>query len=196
MEEHFQIISVGNTEEKKVTESSGLTKKEPGKIDERKAKLATLRINNEKKNIQNAYEIGIFDKNEEQIEFTAPNQWRLGIRGKPGTIWEGGLYCATITFPDDYPESPPHFEFDKDFEHVHIYSSGDVCLDLVNRELTYKPTTTMRIMIAEIIRLIHDKPNPKSPANTELNKLYLENVEQYEKKIRENAKKLADKKLI
>lgn len=164
--------------------------------DSRKARLAVLRIKNEKKLLQNSFEIGTLDKNEVQIEFISDFEWRLGIRGRKGTIWEGGLYCATISFPNDYPESPPLFIFDKDFEHIHIYNSGDVCLDLVNKELTYKATVTMILMIGEICRLIHEKPNPKSPANAALNKLYLEDKEAYEMKIKATAAALKDKKPI
>ena len=162
----------------------------------KKEKLAVLRINNEKKLLLSSFEIGTLDKELILVVFTDQFVWRLGIRGREGTIWEGGLYCATIKFPRNFPEYPPVVIFDSDFEHIHIYSSGDICLDLVNKDLTYKPTVTMSLMIAEINRLIHENPNPKSPANATLNYLYLSSREEYEARIKSNARKLRDKKLI
>jgi len=34
-------------------------------------------------------------------------EWEVGIPGKEGTAWEGGLYKLSMTFPEDYPSKPP-----------------------------------------------------------------------------------------
>jgi len=36
--------------------------------------------------------------------------WEVGIPGRSGTIWAGGLFRLTITFPDEYPTKPPKCE--------------------------------------------------------------------------------------
>ncbi len=36
--------------------------------------------------------------------------WEVGIPGKEKTIWEGGLFKLTLTFPDEYPTKPPKCE--------------------------------------------------------------------------------------
>jgi ubiquitin-protein ligase len=36
--------------------------------------------------------------------------WEVGIPGKDKTIWEGGLFKLTLTFPDEYPTKPPKCE--------------------------------------------------------------------------------------
>ena len=33
--------------------------------------------------------------------------WDVGIPGKTGTLWEGGLFRLRIIYPEDYPSSPP-----------------------------------------------------------------------------------------
>lgn len=33
--------------------------------------------------------------------------WEVGIPGKEKTIWEGGLFKLTLSFPDEYPTKPP-----------------------------------------------------------------------------------------
>lgn len=159
----------------------------------RKAKLRILRINNEKKSIQNAFKIGTLDKDEIQLLFKL-EEWHLGIRGRQGTIWEGGLYCATISFPEDYPESPPRVRFDNDFEHIYIYSSGDICLDLVNKQGTYKSTVTMINLISELSRFFcEEEPNSRCVNNLYLYGLWLKDKEAYKTNIKSNADKLKTK---
>ena len=161
-------------------------------IDSRREKLAVLRINNEKKLIQHALNIGVLDKNEVEIKFIDQFEWRVGIRGRKGTIWEGGLYCSSMKFPKDYPDSPPLVVFDSDFQHIHINPRGEISLDFIRCKAT-DPTSKL---IAELIRLIHEKPSIESPANVELNQIYMNDQEEYEKKIRANAERLKNKKLV
>lgn len=170
--------------------------KESTIMEQKKRRLAVLRIAGEKKKIKDSYEIELFDKSRIKIEYINDFKWRLGIRGKKGTLWEDGLYCATISFPFNYPDQPPEIIFDIDFEHIHIYESGNICLDLVNKELTYNISTSMSLIISEIDRLIHGSPNIKSPANAQLCNIYINNTKIYEERIKNNAKKLSKKELI
>ena len=36
--------------------------------------------------------------------------WEVGVPGREKTIWEGGLFKLTLTFPDEYPTKPPKCE--------------------------------------------------------------------------------------
>lgn len=45
------------------------------------------------------------DKNEDNSQNL--KIWNVGIPGKKGTPWEGGVYTLKVTFPDDYPQKPP-----------------------------------------------------------------------------------------
>jgi ubiquitin-protein ligase len=40
-----------------------------------------------------------------------------GIRGPSGTPYEGGVFVAVLTFPKDYPLSPPKMKFTTDIYH-------------------------------------------------------------------------------
>ncbi|KAK4362482.1 hypothetical protein RND71_017723 [Anisodus tanguticus] len=55
--------------------------------------------------------------------------WHCSI---PGTDWEGGHYPLTMHFSEDYPSQPPKCKFPKVFFHINVYSSGDVCLSILN----------------------------------------------------------------
>lgn len=37
--------------------------------------------------------------------------WDVGIPGKDKTIWEGGLFKLSLTFPDEYPTKPPKCQY-------------------------------------------------------------------------------------
>ena len=50
--------------------------------------------------------------------------WKVGIPGKNGTPWEGGLYKATITFTADFPFKPPSLKFTPVIFHPNVYQSG------------------------------------------------------------------------
>jgi ubiquitin-protein ligase len=43
-------------------------------------------------------------------------QWECGIPGKDKTIWAGGLFKMTMTFPDEYPTKPPKCKLPSDHQ--------------------------------------------------------------------------------
>lgn len=53
-------------------------------------------------------------------------------RGPEGTPFEGGLFPATLTFPKDYPLSPPTMKFTCDFFHPNVYPNGTVCISILH----------------------------------------------------------------
>jgi ubiquitin-protein ligase len=48
-------------------------------------------------------------------------EWEIGIIGPPDTIYEGGYFLATMSFPSDYPFNPPEFRFNTPFFHPNMY---------------------------------------------------------------------------
>lgn len=44
-------------------------------------------------------------------------EWEALISGPPGTPYEGGLFPAKLSFPKDYPHSPPTMRFSCDLFH-------------------------------------------------------------------------------
>ncbi|KAJ2959352.1 hypothetical protein NQZ79_g5115 [Umbelopsis isabellina] len=78
--------------------------------------------------------------------------WDVAIIGSPKTIYEGGYFKATMTFPEDYPFQPPMFRFNKDFYHPNgipdhfsppphplpspiqytVYADGRLCISILH----------------------------------------------------------------
>ncbi|SAL95942.1 hypothetical protein [Absidia glauca] len=59
-------------------------------------------------------------------------EWSVAIIGLPNTIYEGGYFKATMTFPNDYPFRPPTFSFDRDFYHPNVYDDGKLCISILH----------------------------------------------------------------
>jgi len=113
--------------------------------------------------------------------------WQCGIPGKEGTLWEGGVFPLTIDFSEDYPSKPPKCRFPKDFFHPNIYPSGTVCLSIINDDGDWRPSISVKNILVGIQDLLN-APNPKSPAQQPAITLFLHNIEEYNKKIKAQAK--------
>ena len=63
-------------------------------------------------------------------------EWEVKIPAKPNSIWAPGLYPATITFTDEYPDKPPKVKFHKingqPIFHPNVFVDGNVCLSIIN----------------------------------------------------------------
>ena len=52
--------------------------------------------------------------------------WRICFEGPPDTFYEGGIFQASLKFPQDFPNSPPEMVFQQDMWHpngkyIYIY---------------------------------------------------------------------------
>jgi len=115
-------------------------------------------------------------------------RWRCGIPGRAGTSWEGGVYKLTLEFPDDYPTKPPKCQFTPLIFHPNVYPSGTVCLSILNAEKDWRPLLTIKDILMGIQDLL-TTPNENDPAQKEPFELYRDDKEQYEVRIREQARK-------
>ena len=51
-----------------------------------------------------------------------------------GTLFAGEKYKLRMEFPKDYPSKPPSVYFLKPTpRHQHVYTNGDICLDLLGK---------------------------------------------------------------
>ena len=53
-------------------------------------------------------------------------RWDLMIEGPADTVFEGGVYLAKMTFPNNYPNDPPKMVFSSPIFHPNIYPNGEV----------------------------------------------------------------------
>eukprot|EP01102_Stenamoeba_stenopodia_P004659 TRINITY_DN14978_c0_g1_i1.p1 TRINITY_DN14978_c0_g1~~TRINITY_DN14978_c0_g1_i1.p1 ORF type:complete len:161 (-),score=8.76 TRINITY_DN14978_c0_g1_i1:79-561(-) len=110
-------------------------------------------------------------------------RWLCGIPGKAGTSWEGGIYPLTCEFTEDYPSRPPKCRFPAGFFHPNVYPSGTVCLSILAEDEDWKPAITLKQILLGVQDLLGD-PNKDSPAQAEAYTLYMQNKNEYEKRVR------------
>ncbi|KAM8969878.1 ubiquitin/ISG15-conjugating enzyme E2 L6 [Sarcophilus harrisii] len=87
-----------------------------------------------------------------------------------------------ITFPRDYPLSPPHLKFITKMYHPNVTEDGEVCLPRINGKWMI---STKVYEVLEDLKLLVNTPNPDLPLRVKLADLYIQNPEQFMK----NAKK-------
>jgi len=79
--------------------------------------------------------------------------WTVEMTGAQGTIYAGETYKLRINFPKDYPSKPPSVYFLKPTpRHRHVYSNGDICLNLLGRD--WRPTLTAEGLAVSILSML------------------------------------------
>eukprot|EP00923_Selenidium_pygospionis_P028830 GHVN01051566.1.p1 GENE.GHVN01051566.1~~GHVN01051566.1.p1 ORF type:complete len:175 (-),score=22.92 GHVN01051566.1:94-618(-) len=121
-----------------------------------------------------------------------PFLWLCKIPGKKGTIWEGGEYLLKMEFSDEYPSKPPKCKFDPVIFHPNVYPSGTVCLSILNEDEDWKPSITIKQLLLGIQDLL-DTPNQLSPAQEKPFKLFRDDRQEYEKRVKEQAAEMRPK---
>ncbi len=109
--------------------------------------------------------------------------WNAKIKGPPETPYEDGIFDMTLTFDNDYPVKPPSVKFLTPMYHPNIYRDGKICVDILQSH-EWTPAQNIRTILVSIMSLLMD-PNPSSPANREAAQLYMNDKEEYNKKVRE-----------
>ena len=109
--------------------------------------------------------------------------WYAIILGPDETIWEGGVFKLKIEFTEEYPSKPPNVMFYTKMFHPNIYNDGKICLDILQKQWT--PCYTVVSILTSIQSLLTD-PNTESPANSEAAKMFDEDVDEYNDKVREH----------
>lgn len=89
-------------------------------------------------------------------------------------------------FSEDYPSKPPKCKFPPNFFHPNIYPSGTVCLSILNEDSGWRPAITVKQILLGIQDLM-DQPNPSDPAQTEGYQLFMQQPEEYKKRVRQQA---------
>ncbi|KAL7147979.1 hypothetical protein ABFS83_06G147700 [Erythranthe nasuta] len=120
-------------------------------------------------------------------------EWSVTIIGPPDTLYEGGFFNAIMSFPPNYPNSPPTVRFTSDVWHPNVYSDGKVCISILHPpgddpngyELAserWSPVHTVESIVLSIISML-SSPNDESPANVEAAKEWRERRDDFKKKV-------------
>jgi len=151
--------------------------------------IATARLAEERKSWRKDHPSGFYARPERVADgSTNIMKWEAGIPGRKGTLWEGGLFKLVIKYPEDYPSSPPKCQFVPPLFHPNVYPSGTVCLSILNADEDWRPSITLKQILLGIQDLL-DNPNPNSPAQAEPYKLYMDNREEYKRRVKKEVSK-------
>ncbi|KAI6180174.1 UBC core domain-containing protein [Aphelenchoides besseyi] len=155
------------------------------------ANLAAQRLSEERKAWRKDHPFGFIATPSKAPDGTLNlMQWQCAIPGKPGTIWEGGLYPLTMTFREDYPATPPKVRFDQPLFHPNVYPSGTICLSLLDENKDWRPSISIKQLLVGIQELL-DNPNPEDPAQADAYQSYIQSREDYKKRVRKQATQFA-----
>ena len=81
------------------------------------------------------------------------NVWVVTLTGAADTVFEGEKYKLRVAFPADYPTSPPSVYFlDPAPRHPHVYTNGDICLNLLGNG--WRPTLTIAQLSLSILSML------------------------------------------
>ncbi|CED84191.1 ubiquitin-conjugating enzyme 9 [Phaffia rhodozyma] len=152
------------------------------------AGICRTRLGEERKQWRKDHPFGFYARPAKNTDGTMDlMKWEVGIPGKAGTNWEGGIFKLQMIFPEDYPSKPPKCKFTPPLFHPNVYPSGTVCLSILDEEKSWKPAITIKQIVIGIQNLLND-PNASDPAQVEAYTLFQNDKNAYEKRIRSQAR--------
>ncbi|KAJ5653275.1 hypothetical protein N7490_000278 [Penicillium lividum] len=112
------------------------------------------------------------------------------------SLYHGGYFKARMTFPDNYPYSPPGFRFLLPLYHPNIYADGRVCIsilhppgdDEMSGELAaerWSPAQRVESVLISILSLLDDA-EVSSPANVDAAVMLRQHPEEYRAMVKAN----------
>ena len=122
-------------------------------------------------------------------------KWIVSIMGPENTIYEGSVMRALITFPEDYPMSPPDMIFLSRMWHPNIFKNGKVCISILHRpeidemnpqesiDEKWRPVLGVREIVLSVSSMLVC-PNLESPANVDAAVQYKNNPKEFNNKVR------------
>merc|ERR1712183_237760 len=108
-------------------------------------------------------------------------EWEAVITGPEHTPYENGVFVAKLTFPHDYPHSPPKMKFTSRMWHPNVYKDGNVCISILHTgddpmgyEKTlerWTPLQSVEKILLSVVSMLAE-PNDESSANIDASKMY------------------------
>ncbi|KAL0214186.1 hypothetical protein P9112_006370 [Eukaryota sp. TZLM1-RC] len=132
-------------------------------------------------------------------------RWAVTIYGPQNSPLEGGLLRGIMSFPDDFPHSPPEFKFLTPMYHPNVYPDGKMCISILHSasdtqdiELSgehpderWSPAHSIESVLISIVNVLVE-PNPNSPANVDAAVLFRDNFKKYKSRQRRIAEDSLD----
>ncbi|TPX43136.1 hypothetical protein SeMB42_g03408 [Synchytrium endobioticum] len=126
-------------------------------------------------------------------------EWDVTIIGPEGTLYEGGMFKATLSFPQNYPLMPPKMKFVSEMWHPNVYQDGEVCISILHEpgddkygyesaNERWSPVHTVETIVVSVISMLAS-PNDESPANIDAAKQWRDDFKEFKKKVRLQVRK-------
>nr|XP_006125581.1 ubiquitin-conjugating enzyme E2 G2 [Pelodiscus sinensis] len=128
-------------------------------------------------------------------------EWEALIMGPEDTCFEYGVFPAILSFPLDYPLSPPKMRFTCEMFHPNIYPDGRVCISILHAPgddpmgyessaERWSPVQSVEKILLSVVSMLAE-PNDESGANVDASKMWREDRDQFSR----IAKQLVQKSL-
>ncbi|KAL9112828.1 MAG: hypothetical protein Q9227_002905 [Pyrenula ochraceoflavens] len=123
--------------------------------------------------------------------------WQVALMVvNPDSLYYGGYFKATMSFPKDYPYQPPTFRFTKPLYHPNIYEDGRLCIsilhqpgdDIMSGEAAgerWSPAQRVETVLISIMSLLDDA-EVNSPANVDAGVMLRTKPKEYKKRVLED----------
>jgi len=110
--------------------------------------------------------------------------------GPKGTPYEGGVWQIHVELPETYPYKSPSIGFSNSIFHPNVdFSSGSVCLDVINQ--TWSPMYDLNNVFEVFLPQLLSYPNPTDPMNGDAASLLLKDPKMYAERCKEYVAKYA-----
>ncbi|OWK05961.1 UBE2G2, partial [Cervus elaphus hippelaphus] len=115
----------------------------------------------------------------------------ISSRGPEDTCFEFGVFPAILSFPLDYPLSPPKMRFTCEMFHPNIYPDGRVCISILHAPgddpmgyessaERWSPVQSVEKILLSVVSMLAE-PNDESGANVDASKMWRDDREQFYK---------------
>jgi len=91
--------------------------------------------------------------------------WNATIKGPEGSPYANQSFELSITFPQDYPFTPPTIRFITKIDHVYVSKDGLICIDILNDQ--WSPAQTLRTILLSIVSLLADEVEIDSDSDSD-----------------------------
>ncbi|KAJ3086162.1 Ubiquitin-conjugating enzyme E2 G2, partial [Quaeritorhiza haematococci] len=129
-------------------------------------------------------------------------EWEAFIAGPEGTPYEDGIFSAVLTFPKDYPLSPPVMKFTCPMFHPNVYPDGTVCISILHppgddpnmyehASERWSPVQSVEKILLSVVSMLAE-PNDESGANVEASKMWRTDRAKFDQIVRENDSNAAE----
>jgi len=123
--------------------------------------------------------------------------WKVAlIVTNPDSLYHGGYFVAKMTFPNNYPYSPPDFRFKNPLYHPNVYPDGRLCISILHAPgddemsgesaaIRWSPAQRVESVLLSVLSLLDDA-NIDSPANVDASVMFRDRKDEYVEMVRQD----------